>query len=1003
MTRAATSRSDLLRLGFVDSDRTLDGIGRLGDHAEPLVALLGRTADPDLALDGLLRLAEAVDDRDDLLRDLVDDEGTAMRLLTVLGASQALADHLARHPDHWHELTDPTMGSTRPAAYAVRAAMLSAVGADPLADRPVAELPEQEALDAMRVEYRRLLLRLAARDLAHHVGMDDVAAELSDLAAGTLEAGLAVARSHVRAHAGPDAADVRLAVIAMGKCGGHELNYVSDVDVVFCFEPVDGAGEADASRAATQLATHLMRACSEHTREGTIWPVDAALRPEGKAGPLVRTMAGMRSYYERWAKTWEFQALLKARPVAGDLDLGAEFVDLVSPMVWGVAGREGFVVDVQAMRRRVVETIPARDAERQLKLGVGGLRDVEFAVQLLQLVHGRGDETLRASATLSALTALTDGGYVGRDDGEAMHQAYAFLRTLEHRIQLYQLRRTHIVPSDEASLRRIARSMGFVKNPVRSLERTWQEWRLEVRRLHEKLFYRPLLLAVARMPNTMTSSMTGDEAGLSAEAAHSRLKALGFADPKGAMRHLEALTSGVSRTASIQRALMPAMLGFFADSPDPDAGLFGFRRLSESLGATPWYLGTLRDEGHVAERLARVLATSRFATALIEREPLGVRMLGEELAPNSVVQILFEMTVSSGRQDDPVEAVRSIRAVRRRELLRLAAGDLFGEVDVTEVGAGLSRLTDATLEATLEAAARAVRDQQGLEEAPTAMAIVAMGRYGGFELSYASDADVMFVHDPVPGADPQVATTYAQAVANELRRLLSLPMTDPALEVDADLRPEGKQGPLVRTLDSYAAYYAKWSKVWEFQALLRADAVVGDTDLRRRFTELIDPLRFPATGLSDADVAEVRRVKARIDRERLPRGADPRTHLKLGRGGLADIEWTVQLLQMRHAADVPGLRTPRTLDALGAAGEAGLLSPADTEVLVGSWRTVSQVRNAITLVLNKGSDQLPSDPRTLAAMAAVLGYPPGGTDEMVNDYLRTTRRARAVVDRVFWG
>ena len=193
MTRPATSRSDLLRLGFVDADRTRDGMARLGEHAEPLVALLGRTADPDLALTGLLRVADALGDPAPLLEALVDDEGTAMRLLSVLGASQALADHLARHPDHWRELGDPTLGSTRPAAYAVRAALLTAVGADPLADRPVAGLPEQQALDTLRVEYRRLLLRLAARDLAHHVGVDDAAAELSDLAAGTLDAGLAIA------------------------------------------------------------------------------------------------------------------------------------------------------------------------------------------------------------------------------------------------------------------------------------------------------------------------------------------------------------------------------------------------------------------------------------------------------------------------------------------------------------------------------------------------------------------------------------------------------------------------------------------------------------------------------------------------------------------------------------------------------------------------------------------------------------------------------------------
>jgi glutamate-ammonia-ligase adenylyltransferase len=284
---------------------------------------------------------------------------------------------------------------------------------------------------------------------------------------------------------------VRLSVIAMGKCGGHELNYVSDVDVIYVYAPVEGADDNTALRAATQLASNLMRVCSDHTGEGTIWPVDANLRPEGKAGPLVRTIASHRGYYERWASTWEFQALLKARPVAGDLALGREFVEMVEPLVWSAAEREGFVRDTQAMRRRVVEHIPAREAQRQLKLGAGGLRDVEFAVQLLQLVHGRADDTIRESTTLSALAALTDGGYVGREDGEALHDAYAFLRTLEHRIQLHGLRRTHVVPDDEAALRRLGRSMNFLKDPVGLLDKTWQHHRREVRRLHEKLFYRP--------------------------------------------------------------------------------------------------------------------------------------------------------------------------------------------------------------------------------------------------------------------------------------------------------------------------------------------------------------------------------------------------------------------------------------------------------------------------------------------------------------------------------
>jgi len=980
-----SSAGTFVRKGFVDGAAAARGIERLGEAGPPLVDELAATADPDAALDGLLRLVDALDEHAEgagreMLAEVADDEGSAMRLCSVLGASTALAHHLTRHPEQWRELTDPTLGSTRTPAYALREAMLAAT----------AGLPDKEAVDALRVEYRRHLLRLASRDLAHHVGLDDAAAEISDLAAATLDAALAVARARV----GEPAESVRLAVIAMGKCGGHELNYISDVDVVFVYEAVDGADEGTALRAATQLASHLMRICSDHTREGTIWPVDANLRPEGSQGPLVRTLASHQGYYEKWAKTWEFQALLKARPVAGDLDLGRRYADMVAPMVWSAAGRDGFVSDVQAMRRRVVDHIPAHEAERQIKLGSGGLRDVEFAVQLLQLVHGRSDPSLREGATLSALTRLTEGGYVGREDGEKLHEAYTFLRTLEHRIQLHQLRRTHVLPDDEPSLRRLGRSIGIFSEPAAQLERQWRHHRREVRRLHEKLFYRPLLGAVAKLPSS--------EARLSLEAAEARLSALGYADPRAALRHLEALTSGVSRTSDIQRTLLPVLLEWFADSPDPDAGLFGFRRISESLGRSPWYLTMLRDEGEVAQRLAVVLGTSRYATDLLEREPQGVKMLGESLVPLSAEAALAEMQALVERAESPEAAVAAVRAVRRRELLRIACGDLVAGTDVALVGQGLSRLTDATLQATLDIAAESVRRQRGLDAPASRIAVIAMGRYGGFELSYGSDADVMFVHEPTEGVDAQAASSYASAVVAEVRRLLSLPASDPPLEVDADLRPEGRNGPMVRTVESYAAYYAKWSHVWEFQALLRADAIAGDPDLRARFTELIDPLRFPTEGIPESAVVEVRRIKARVDDERLPRGADRHTHLKLGRGGLADVEWTVQLLQMRHAGAVEGLRTPQTLPALEAAADVDLISADDAETLAEAWRLVSRVRNAVTLVRGRPSDQLPRDARERAAVAQVLGYPPGASDQMVNDYLRTTRRAHAVVERVFW-
>jgi glutamate-ammonia-ligase adenylyltransferase len=982
---------NLVRLGFSDTERAQQLFAELGEVTRPLAPLLGRSADPDLALNALVALADAVDDREQLLQEVADDEGTSMRLVSVLGASQALGEHLRRHPDHWHELTDPTLGSTRPPAYAIREGLLRAVGADPAEVLPVSWLPYAEALDALRVEYRRVLLRLASRDLAHHLGVDDAAAELADLAAGTLDAALAVARAKV----GDSARECRLAVIAMGKCGGHELNYVSDVDVIFVAEPAEGYEDRAAMKTAGQLASIMMQVCSDQTREGTIWPVDANLRPEGKSGPLVRTIASHSGYYERWAKTWEFQALLKARPVAGDLELGREYAEVIGPLVWSAAQRDGFVDQVQAMRRRVLDHIPADSAERQLKLGSGGLRDVEFAVQLLQMVHGRADEKVRSSTTLSALAKLTEGGYVGREDGRSLHEAYAFLRTLEHRIQLFQLRRTHVMPEDEPSLRRLGRSLGYSRDPINELNKQWHYHQREVRRLHEKLFYRPLLSAVARVSG---------EARLSPEAAQARLAALGYQDPKAALRHIEALTKGVSRTAQIQKTLLPVMLEWFADAPDPDAGLFGFRKISEALGSTPWYLRLLRDEGQAAQRMAQVLATSRYATDLLQREPQGVAILGEQerLEPLGRDAVQKEMRSAAERRDNPKDAVLAIRAIRRRELLRISIADLCVPFGVAEVGYALTDVASATLDATLEAAIRGVETARKTPM-PTRMAIVAMGRYGGYELGYGSDADVMFVHEPLPGADGQQASSMAEAVANDVRQLLTEQSRDPSLEVDTALRPEGRQGPLVRTLDSYAAYYGKWSAVWEAQALLRAAPIVGDRDLCARFKDLIDPLRFPAKGLTQSDVVEVRRIKARVDAERLPRGADPATNFKLGGGGLSDVEWTVQLLQMEHAGRIPEMRTTKTLEALQVAAEHELIGLADAEGLAEAWRFASRARNATVQVRGKPADQLPRDARERAAVAAILQYHPGESDVMLNDYLRSARRARTIVDRIFWG
>lgn len=994
MTDRRTSDSGrLIRAGLHDLERArrLLASPRLepllgGDASdEDLLIDLGRAADPDQALLLLVRVLEAGDERDwrRLTGALLADGDLRRRLIDVIGMSEALGEYLARHPQAWEVLADAEALAEAPSARAMRRTMLAAVGAPDGLPDPIASGDDVDVLDAMRVAYRRLLLGIAARDLLGIAPMDTVALWLSDLADAVLEAALAVAR------VGTDASTCRLAVIALGKAGGRELNYVSDVDVIFVAEPVDGADEEAALAAGTSLASALMRACTSTTSEGAIWEVDPNLRPEGRQGALVRTVASHLGYYERWAKTWEFQALLKARFAVGDEDLGREYLDGIAPFVWSAADRKDFVEDVQEMRRRVERNVPAKLAERELKLGPGGLRDVEFSVQLLQLVHGRSDVMLRSPTTLVALEALSTWGYVGRDDAATLADAYRFLRTLEHRIQLHRLRRTHTMPDDEADLRRLGRSLGFRADPVADLVQEWRRHAREVRRLHEKLFYRPLLQAVARLE--------AGEARLSVEAAERRLEALGYADPPSALRHLQALTSGVSRRAAIQRTLLPVMLGWFADAPDPDSGLLGFRRVSDALGSTHWYLRLLRDESVAAERLARILATSRYATDLILRAPDSVAMLADDddLRPRTLAALHAEVSAVLDRYDQAGEAAVAVRAMRRRELLRVAVADLLGLAP--DPGDALTDLATATISGALRAARAEVPGAADLE-----FAVVGMGRLGGHEMGYGSDADVMFVFRAPEGDDESRAAARATEVAERLRALLMQPSADPPLDIDAGLRPEGKQGPLVRSLGSYAAYYERWSAAWEAQALLRARVIAGDASLGADMTALIDPLRWSGLLRSD-DLTEVRRLKARMESERLPRGADPHLNTKLGRGGLSDVEWVAQLFQLRHAHAVPELRTTRTIAALDAARTADLMADDDADALIAAWRSATRLRNGIMLVRGRAGDQLPNDVRDLRALAYVLGYEPGESGRMVEDYLRVTRRARVVFERLFYG
>ena len=976
----------------------LPGVGRLGlvEKSAPanLVALgwdtdahvellwsLSRAPNADTALHGVVRLAESLGEEWHRLdAALLKDRSLRGRLFGVLGSSLALADHLVANPASWHLLEGAL---TLPGPEQLRAIFHEAIAEFGCA--PDIVMPKLRAI------YRDRLLILAALDLAPTVEDEPVlrfatiGAHLSDLADAALDATLRVATAAV---CSPDTPPPRLAVIAMGKCGARELNYVSDVDVIFVGE--------DAGPITTRVAGEMMRLASD-----AFFEVDAGLRPEGNQGALVRTLESHIAYYRRWAKTWEFQALLKARAAVGDAELGQHYLDALRPMVWNACEREDFVPEVQAMRRRVESLVPAEVRGREIKLGTGGLRDVEFAVQLLQLVHGRTDTSLHVASTVDALAALGAGGYIGRDDAANLTASYEFLRLLEHRLQLQRLLRTHLLPApeDDEAMRWLARAAHIRPDGTRDalgvLREELKRQHVRVSRLHAKLFYQPLLESV--------DPTLGLASGMSAEAAERQLAALGYESPHNALTHLGALVNSSGRRGRVQSVLLPRLLDWLSNTPDPDGGLLAYRRVSEALVDQRWYLSTLRDESAVAKRLMRVLGTSAFVPELLMRAPevigqyadgpTGPKLL--DVDPDVVARALV---ASAGRHRDPLRAIAAARTLRRRELARVASADLLGMLDVGAVCAALSSVWVAVLQCALEAV---IQDNTGPDPAPGVISVIGMGRLGGQEQGYGSDADVMFVCEPAEGVDETRAVKWSVTVAEQVRALVGAPSDDPPLEIDAGLRPEGRNGPLVRTLASYAAYYAQWAQPWEIQALLRARPVAGDPELGRRFVLMADAARYPQGGLSPAAVLEIRRIKARVDAERLPRGADPNTHTKLGRGGLADVEWTVQLLQLRHAHEVPGLRTTSTLEALDAIGAAELMPESDVAQLRAAWLTATRARNALVLVRGKPTDQLPGPGRQLNAVAAAAGWPGGDGGEFLDNYLRVTRRAKAVVGKVF--
>jgi glutamate-ammonia-ligase adenylyltransferase len=899
----------------------------------------------------LQRLGEGVPG---LAAELASDPLLCDALISIVVASRSLTEAMMNDPSLIDVLRDHEQLAVESDAMAYRDRMHAApTGTD-----------HDEALRALRRSKRAELLRIAARDLVGSADLPTVGRELAALADACLRTALDIA-----------APDVPVAIIGMGKLGGRELNYSSDVDVLFVHEGDNAEGE----RAARAVLTAMTRPMPD----GIVFRTDADLRPEGRDGRLSRSLDSFAAYYEKWAEPWEFQALLKARAVAGENALGERFLELVEPHVWPAVLDPGAVRQIRAMKGRQEGEMRRRGLdEREIKRGRGGIRDIEFAVQLLQLVHGRSDHSIRSPNTLEALGQLARAGYVAGHDAEQLDDAYRFLRTVEHRLQLQAEQQVHALPADPTTRTRLARVLGYRDQlGASALERFDADARRRqatVRAIHEKLFFGPLLEALAG---------TGP---LPVEAAEERLAAFGFVDAERLRDGLRELTSGLTRRSRLMQQLVPLLFEWLSATPDPDLGLLQLRILTEGPARSAALATTFRESPGAAERVCKLVGSSRVAGQGLRRHPEFIATLGDdtELGKERTREELVERALENlSWRSDVIARREGLRRFKRREVLRIVARDLLGFAPVDTVERELAALADACLEAAVRALAPAVP-----------FAVIGLGKLGGREMAYSSDLDVLFAYEGTRATHFDAA---AHAAEQMLREIGAITPEGRTFRIDPNLRPEGKQGPLARSLDGYRQYYEQYALAWEFQALLKARPVAGDAGLGERFLALAEPFVY-RDPLPVAAVREVRRMKARVERERIPPGEDPQFHLKLGRGSLSDVEWTVQLLQLQHGARDPDVRSVNTRDALTRVTRAGLLTAADCETLDRSYVFCARARNARYLLSGAPNDSLPTDGAEAEKLAQLLGYTSRPVTSMRDDYRRITRQAREVVERVFY-
>ena len=985
----------------------LAGQGVTDDDLVPLLPLLMEalrgSPDPDRALSSFARWFAAVSSRYSHLQTLLRHSIALNLFCLVTGCSQYFADLLVRQPEYFEIIANPGVRGRNKSSSALSRELSALVDA--------CQRLELKR-DALRRWKAREMLRIGVRDLIGLADMPTTAREFSNLADACVQKAYDIA---LATH--PTGTPLPFAVIGMGKLGGQELNYSSDIDLMFVHgddlpdEIVTGEGRrVETATHLRRLAETLIKVLTEESANGHVFRVDMRLRPEGRFGTLTRSLSSYQAYYESWAESWERQALLKARFLAGDRALGEAFMKLVTPFVYRRHVTAAFLEDIRTNKRRIEQKCALEDQTlTNVKTGYGGIRDVEFLVQLLQLEYGSLRPRLRTPNTLNALQRLRHAQLLTTLEAVELADDYQFLRILEHRLQLLQGFQTQTLPPPENTTERtlVARRMGFPDLLTFETELAQRRERLHAHL--QRLFYQEVDVPRATEQGERTEEaesaylcelLDNIETTVAQEKLGEKLQEVGFRNLPAALRALQLPMRGNEfgemppDTPVEFKAIVSPLLFLLTHSPDPDAGLAGIEAMALAVPNRAQLYAAFDDSPQIMERLVLLAASAPPLLTRLTRHLEWMETLfaadEEEVEesldfgrpdvslPNPYLSELLERVRSPKRQAGVWEAMARYY---QRETLRIGARDVWDAEDVQATMASLTALAEAMLMVLIRVCSEALITQHAEPEFARAVlervAVVGLGKLGGAELGYASDWDVVFVYDTERKRGEEARGQERFGLVNTLVEKVLAASKEMAprganIEIDVRLRPWGKKGALIHTLHSFCEYYRTTAEAWERQAALKARFVAGNSAVGKRCVRVLHAVSF-GQGVTGEEDAAVQAMKRRIETERL-KPHEQETNLKLGYGGLSDIEWLVQRWQLLQGANNPALRVSNTLWGLSALASARLLDNAEADALTATYCLLTRLRNALWLQAGSAHDTLPSDPNARRMLARRLGY-----------------------------